>query len=265
MSILRNLAGAFMPHQEARRTPPTFLAALNAEVVHDVNGDESAVIYVNGTGTVNATYSVQGSPDGVNYGDLVCFPFPSLCVGGVIPQAGQPLIAESVNATTAQRMLCAPVGGLQKIRVRLTAYSSGTLAVNINSDACASINPYARDQKAATLLVSGTGLTGAAVTATLPAVAGLRHYIDRLSVVRSLTAAQTPTAAPTLVTTTNLSGAPQLTFGTDAGAQGADKELVLDFGGAGMAAISLGTATTIVCPVTAGVIWRVNVAYRLGL
>ena len=74
MSILKNLTNAFMPHLESRRSSAT-LAAVNAELVHDVNGDESATIFINGTGTLNATYSIQGSPDGVNYGDILCFPY----------------------------------------------------------------------------------------------------------------------------------------------------------------------------------------------
>lgn len=265
MSILKNLVNAFMPHLEARRTAPVVLSAQNAEVVHDLNGDESAVIFINGTGALNATYNVQGSPDGTNYFDLITYPYSPGCLGGTIPVAGQPLITEAVNAATVQRMLCAATGGLQKLRVRLTVYTSGNAAVNINSDSCASISPYVRDQKAATLMVTATAASGAAVTATLAAVAGLRHYIDRISVLRSLAAAQTAGAAPTVVTTTNLPGSPALTFGVDAGAQGADKELVLDFGGAGLAATAIGTASTVVCPVATGVIWRVNVAYRLGL
>ena len=33
---------------------------------------------------------------------------------------------------------------------------------------------------------------------------------------------------------------------------------------AGLAASAVNTATTVVCPVYTGVIWRVNVTYRLG-
>jgi hypothetical protein len=264
VSILKNLVNAFMPHLEARRSTAT-LAAVNAELVHDVNGDESAVIFINGTGTLNATYSVQGSPDGVNYADLVCYPYAPASVGGTLPQPGQPLASEAVNVATVQRMLCAAVGGLQKIRVRLTAYATGSAAIFINSDACASISPFVRDQKSATLMVSATGAASAAVTATLPAVTGLRHYIDRIWVNRSATALLTAAAAPTIVTTTNLPGTPALTFGNDAAAQGVDREQVMEFGGAGLAALLASTATTVVCPVYTGVIWRVNVAYRLGL
>lgn len=264
MSIQRNLSGAFMPHQEARRSTGT-LAALNAELVHDLNGDNSVVIFVNGTGTFNATYALDGSPDGVNFYSLVAFPYAPASVGGTLPQAGQPLVTEAVNAATVQRMLCAAVGGLQKVRIRLTAYTGGSAAVTINSDTADSISPYVRDQKAATLMVTATGAASAAVTATLPAVAGLRHYIDRVSVMRSATAALTAGATPVVVTTTNIPGTPALTFGSDAGGIGIDREQIMEFGGAGIAASAVNTATTIVCPVYTGVIWRVNVSYRLGL
>ena len=44
-----------------------------------------------------------------------------------------------------------------------------------------------------------------------------------------------------------------------------DKEARLDFGSTGLAATTLGTNTTVVCPAYTGVIWRVIVGYRLGL
>lgn len=264
MSILRNLLGNFMPHMEARTTTG-IMAALNAEVVHDVSGDASAVIFLNGTGTFNATYNIQGSPDGSNYFDLAAYPYAPGSLGGTLPQPGQPLISEAVNAAAVRRMLCVATGGLQKIRVRLTAYTSGSCAVTINSDECPSLSPHLRDQKAATLAVTATAAVSTAVTLTLPAVSGLRHYIDYISVVRSATTALTASATPVVVTTTNIPGSPALTFGSDAAGVGIDKELVLDFGGSGMAASAVGTATTVVCPVYTGVIWRVNAAYRLGL
>jgi len=265
MSILKNLLGAFMPHPESRRASGT-LSALNAELVLDVDGDDSAVVYLDGGGaTLNATYAVEGSPDGVNYFLLAAYPYAPGCAGGTIPVTAQPLASEAVNAASAKRMLCVAVGGLRKIRVRLSAYTAGSAAAVINADTCAPLLPYVRDQKAATLLITATAASGSAVTATLPAAAGFRHYIYRISVVRSLTTVQTASATPTLVTTTNMPGSPVLTLGTDGGALGVDKEAVLEFGGAGLSATAVNTATTIVCPATTGVIWRVNVAYRLGL
>lgn len=265
MSILRNLLGNFMPHFE-QRTVSGVLAAANAELVLDVSGDESALISIDGGGaTLNATYVIEGSVDGATYASLLAFPIPAFCLSGTIPQAGQPIVSEAVNSTSIRRVIGVAVGGLKKIRVRLSVFSTGSATVVINSDSCASISPYVRDQKAATLLVTATGAAAAAVTATLPAVAGLRHYVDFISVTRSATAALTASATPFVVTTTNIPGSPALTFGADAGGIGLDIEKKLDFGGSGISATAINTATTVVCPVWTGVIWRVNVAYRLGL
>jgi hypothetical protein len=264
MSILRNLLGNFMPHFESRRNSGV-LAANNAELVVDVNGDDSALIFINGTATFNATYNIQGSADGVNFCDLLAYPYSPGSVGGTLPQPGQPLVTEAVNSAVVQRLLCAGVGGLQKIRVRLTAYTSGTATVSINTDSCQSLSPYLRDQKAATLMVTSTGAAAAAVTATLPAVAGLRHYIYSVKVVRFATATLTAAATPVLVTTTNIPGSPVLSFPAEAAVQGSVYQDSLDYGGAGMASSAVNIATTIVCPATTGAIWRVNVAYRLGL
>ena len=266
MSILRNLLGSFMPHFEARRATGD-IAAANAEVVLDVSGDESVLIHLNGTGTFNATYVIEGTPDGTNYYPLLAFPVPQMCLGGTIPQAGQPIISEAVNAATIRRTICVAVGQLQKVRVRLSAYTGGTCTATINADERQSFSPYVRDQKAATLMVTATAAVGVAATATLPAVAGLRHYIDRISVVRSATAALTAAATPVLVhsDTTSIPGTPALTLGSDAGGIGVDKLFDFDFGSSGIAVTAINTATTVVCPAYSGVIWRVNVAYRLGM
>jgi hypothetical protein len=264
MSILRNLVGDFMPHGEARTTSGT-LAALNAEVVHNVNGDNTATIFLNGTGTFNATYNIQGSVDGVNYFDLLAFPYATASLGGTLPQPGQPIVSEVVNAATINRALSVATGSLKKIRVRLSAHTSGSAAITVVSDACDSVNLYLRDQKASTLIVSVTGAVSTSVTATLPAVLGLRHYIDRIDVQRSATAALATSATPVVVTTTNIPGSLALTFGSDSGVIGVDKMQIVDFGSSGMAVTATNTATTIVAPVYTNVIWRINVVYRLGL
>lgn len=264
MSILKNLLGNFMPHPEGRQTTGN-VAVINAEVVHDVSGDESATIYIVGTGTFNATYAIQGSADGVNYGDLLSYPYAPFSVGGTAPVPAQPLISEAVNAGTVQRLLCCNCGGLRKIRIRLTAYTGGSADITINSDSSASIHPNVVAQRAGTLNVTVTAAAGSTATCTLPAVVGLRHYIDRISVVRSATTALTAAAAPVLVTTTNIAGLPILTFGSDAAGIGLDKELVMDFGSSGAGTLLANTATTVVAPAYTGVIWRINTAYRLGL
>jgi hypothetical protein len=251
---------SFVPRREASGT----LAAINAEVVLALNGEASASIWINGTGTANGTYTIQGSADGINYADVLTYPMPQFCVGGTIPLAGQPIITEAVNAATVQRLLCVAVGQLKNLRLRLTAYTGGSFAVLMIADQNESISPYVRSQRSATLMVTATGAAGAAVTATLPALAGMRHYIDFISVTRFATALLTAGATPVLVTTTNISGAPVLSHPADAAGAGVATQQDLDFGASGVAATALNTATTVVCPVTTAVIWRVNVAYRLG-
>lgn len=264
MSIVRNLLGVFMPHPESRRTSGS-LAALSAEVVHTLDGDNSTTIHLNGTGTFTATYEIHGSPDGTNFYPLIAYPYAPASLGGTLPLPAQPLVTEAVSAAVVTRVLCVPTGGLRAVRIRLSAYTSGSAAVTINSDTNALINPYAKEQKAASLVVSTTAAVGVALTVSLPLVAGLRHYVDRISIVRSATAALTASATPVVVTTTNLPGALAFTFGSDAGGIGVNAEQVFDPGGSGLNALLAGTATTVVCPACVGVIWRVTVTYRLGI
>lgn len=264
MSLLRNLLGAFMPHPEARRSTAAGLAVNGAELVHDVNGDESATIFLNAPATLNATYNIQGTINGFDYFDILAYPYTPGCTGGTVPVAAQPMVSEVVT-TVVQRALSVAVGGLAKIRVRLTAYTSGTLAVAVNTDACAPLNPFTLDQKAATLILTNTGAAGAAVTVTLPSAPGLRHYIDAITIVRSATVLLTAAAVPLVITTTNLPGGLAFTMGADAAAVGADKIISADFGSVGLAAVAANAATTVVAPVATGSIWRLTVAYRLDL
>lgn len=261
MSILRNLLSEFMPHFEDRRFS-SVLATPSAELIATVNGDNNAIIYINGTGSVNATYNIEGSVDGVNYFAILAYLYSG--AGGAPPLPGQPIITEAVNATTIQRVLCCSVSGLSKVRVRLSAYTTGNIIVSINTTAEDSLSPYVRDQKASTLCVSTTAAVSTALTATLPAVTGLRHYIDFIKIDRVATAALTASATPVLVTTTNLPGSPVLTFGSDAGGIGIVETQILDFGSTGLSA-SASAATTVVAPIWTGVIWRMNISYRLGL
>lgn len=263
MSILRNLLGQFVPVRERRDIAGT-LGALNAEVVLPLNGDEHALVYVQNTNFIG-TIEFSGLGDAVaGFLPIVAYPYSVGCVGGTVPLAGQPLLTDALLAANTVRVYSVPVGQLRALRVRASSYTSGACAVTITSDVNFPLNT-AIESKPSTLFVTATGAAAAGVTATLPAVAGLRHVIDFIRVTRSASAALTAGAAPTVVTTTNMPGSPALTFGASADLQGVDRVEELNFGSTGLAASVLGTATTIVCPVTTGVIWRVNVAYRLGL
>ena len=264
MSLLRNLLNAYVPVRE-RREASGVLAALNAELVMDLNGDESALVYIQSNSLV-ATLEFTGcnNADGTQYFPIVAYPYSIGCAGGTVPLAGQPLLVDALVAGNTSRVYAVPVGQLKKLRIRLAAYTSGSSVCSVTTEAAASLS-NAIQSRPSTLLVSSTAVVSLAVTATLPAVAGLRHIIDFIQVRRSATAALTAAATPVLVTTTGLPGAPVLTFGADAGGVGIDKDDRLDFGGSGLAASALGAATTVACPAYTGVIWRINVSYRLGL
>ena len=111
----------------------------------------------------------------------------------------------------------------------------------------------------ATLAVTALSAANTAVTATLPAVAGQFHYITFIEIVKYAAAALTGAATPVTVTTTNLPGTPAFTF-TTAGAIGTSERDIYNPNKA-IKAAAVNTATTIVCPATTGVIWRVNVWY----
>jgi hypothetical protein len=108
-------------------------------------------------------------------------------------------------------------------------------------------------------MVTATGVAGAAVTLTLPGVSLLFHRIVSLEIEAYTTAARTGGTTPVLVTSTNLPGSPIWTFAT-AAAVGTTDTKFYNFPYSLVASAS-NTNTTIVCPATTSVIWRVNVVY----
>lgn len=268
MSIQRNLGGAFVPVREQRTTGTVLLAALNAEAVLSLSGDESIVIYINGSaGTLNCTFEFTGTVDGTNY-----FPVPVVPYYGTgaaaTPSFAQPMLSEAINTTAVQRVYCARVSQLKAFRVRMSAYTAGSADVCINSDAQKSLHPAIYDGRPTTLYVGATAAVGVAATATLPLVAGLRHYIDFISVQRIASAALVAgagTVAASVGTNLPAGFVGSFAFGQDAAIQGTMLEIKRDFGGTGLAALAPGVATVLTMPATTGVIWRIEVAYRLGL
>jgi len=199
MAQIYNLNDTYVPIRERRRTTGT-LAALKAEVVHQLNGDEAAKIYINAAvGTWNATLEFTGTVDGTNYFPIPVFPDALACTGGTIPISAQPLLIEAINTTSVIRTYSVSTGQLAAIRVRASVFTAGSADVTIISDPENSSHPHASGaNRNATLAVTATGAASAAVTATLPLVAGLRHYIDFIQVIRSATAALTASATPAI-------------------------------------------------------------------
>lgn len=264
MSILKNAAGVIVPVRESRRKVAT-LGALNAEVVLELDGDESAIIHVLSGGLVGTVeFSAAYDNTSSNFHAIPVYPVANAAVGGTAPVSSRPLVQEALTTAQGIRSYCVSVGQFRALRVRLGAYTSGNASVTLTSDPVGT-NHLGIQAKTMTELVSVTAAVGVAVTATLPAVVGLRHIIDFVEVTRSATAGLTPAAAPVVITSTNLPGSFALTCGQDAGGVGVDKDMLADFGGTGLAATATNTNTTIVCPAYVGVVWRINVGYRLGI
>lgn len=263
MSILKTSGGIEIPIRQRREINGT-LAALSAEVALDLNGDQNATVTLICNSFVG-TIDFFGASDSTSasYYPIACFPSALGSVGGTTNAPGQPQLTDTITAASTIRVYNIPVGQIRRMRVRVVAFTSGTATCNIITDVGPSINTAIMGTPN-TLISSTTAAMAAALTATLPAVPGFRHVIDFIRITRSATAALVAAATPVIITTTNIPGSLALTLGQDAGGIGVDRELVLDFGSTGMACLLPNTPTTIVCPAYVGVIWRINVSYRLS-
>lgn len=225
------------------------LAAANAEVVIPADGASSLVLDVRGTYV--GTLAVEGSPDGVNWTAIP-----------VRPVNAASLLYVITLASAATGPFIGRTFGFRLIRVRMTAFTSGSAAVMLSQ------NIAVVDDSMVSLvtptLVTSVGASAAAVTLTLAAPgAGLRQYLTYLSINRFAAAVLTAAAAPVTVTTTNLPGSLAFSFAADAAALGTIDRWREDFAYP-LAASAQNTAVTIVCPATTGVIWRVTAGYYVA-
>lgn len=191
---------------------------------------------------------------------------PTHAVTGTFWQATQPVSGPLTD--TQLRAAAVPVSGTfwqatQPVSGPLTDAQLRASAVPVSgplSDAqlrAAAVG--VQDKTANTLAVTGTAAAAAALTVTLPAVVGQFHYIEAIEVTAYSTAARTGAATPVVVTTTNLPGNPAFTFASAAAIGTTDRYTIQPTHPLRSAAAN--TATTIVCPATAGILWRVNVVY----
>lgn len=256
-STLNRLAisanGALPPNSDP--TGSGTITALNGTVVATVNGCSSIVISV--TGVWVATLNIEGqASDGVWTQILGEIPLGSL-----------------TGSFTINGLVVVPCGGYFQVRIRAALFTSGTATITWNAGTGVNVvqpinlNPSALSatvyQIPATLGVTATGASGAAVTLTLPAAAGLFHYITHIEIVAYTSLARVGAAAPVLVTSTNMPGAPVWDFATAAAIGSADKQ-PFEFSRPVKSSV-VNTATTIVCPATTSIIWRVTIFYYTGV
>lgn len=221
------------------------LAALNAETFFDCNGHATAMIDIRGTFVGTAV--IEATVDGTNYIALAAYNLTT---------------AAYVASVTAAANLAVNTAGFRRVRVRCSAYTSGTMVVTMRG----SIADFSTiiERIPATSGITATGAAGAAVTLTIPAAgAGLFHYISWIRIEHFASALLVAAAAPVIVTTTNIPGTPSFNFRADAAAQGTLTEKVIQ-NDMPIRSSAANTATTVVCPLTTSVLWRATAAYRVG-
>jgi hypothetical protein len=178
-----------------------------------------------------------------------------------IPAVNQATEAIALT-TTATGMFILSVAGFKRVRVRCSAFTSGTTVLYLRASQAS--NQVKSQLIPAGTWVTATGASGAAVTATLPAAgAGLFHYITEIQIVKFAVALLTAGATPVIVTTTNLTGSPAFSFAADAALQGTTEKQQFETTQP-MKSTTANTATTIVCPATTNLIWRINCLYYIG-
>lgn len=230
------------------------ITALNGTVVVTTNGCSSIMFSV--TGVWVATLNIEAQASDGTWTQVL----------GEIP------LGSLTGSFTTNGIVVVPCGGYFQVRIRAALFTSGTATVTWNEGAGVNVVqpinllPTAFNATVyeipATLGVSTTGVSGAAVTLTLPAAAGVFHYITHLEIVAYTSLARLGVAAPVLVTSTNISGGPVWDFSTAAAIGTADK-LAFDFARPVKSAV-VNTATTIVCPATTSIVWRVTAFYYTG-
>lgn len=230
---------------DARAVSAT-LNALNAETVTDLNGQTTVTVQV--LGTFTATLLLEGTVDGTNYTALPMFNY--------ISKAYAPAISAATIVTCQ-------IAGFRRVRVRCSAYTSGSAAVSCRYSSGVDLIQTA--SLPATSLQTVTAAVNTAATLTLAAGgAGVFHYISSIRIEQYLAVAVAAgAAAPLIVTTTNLTGAPAFNFPVKV--QGLGEMNVTDIQiQSPLRSTAANTATTIVCPANVATIWRITAAFRLG-
>jgi hypothetical protein len=223
---------------------------LNGELIIDCDGCSSFLLDLRGT--FNGTVEVSGcsTVDGATYTVIPVVPVNTNSRSYVASVAG-----------TTPGLWEGKCGGYSKIRARCSAFSSGPILVNLV--ACNGVLDDSLNRLITPLIVTTTAAVGVGATLTLPAVAGLKHYLTYLRLIKFAAAALTPAATPVLVTTSNLPGTLAFSLPADAAAQGTEFIYSEDYARP-IAASAQGTNTTIVAPPTPNIIWRLSAGYYLA-
>lgn len=233
------------------RTITTTLSALNAEAIMDLNGQAVAVFDLR-TAAGSLTLVFEGTVDGTNYFGIPAF-----------DNSTEAYIAAVISTTTFARTYIVGCSGYRRIRVRVSAFTSGTMVVALRAS-MADFAIYARPYPSL-LHVTATAAVNTGSTATLPAAgAGLFHYITKVELVKLYNVVGVAAGAGHIITTTNLPGNPSFTTEQLASAAGTVAK-VIDWTLANPLKSSVAnTNTTFVATAQLQTIWRWNISYYVG-
>lgn len=196
------------------RPVSALLGVLNSEVLMDLNGAKTATFDVR-SGAGALTFLVEASIDGTNYFAVPIFAINQLLVAVQVTEVFVPSV---VVATTINAQYTVDVSGYRRVRLRVSAYTSGNITVAARAS-IADLVGYAR-QIPTTSFVTATAAANTLATATLPAAGvGMFHYITSIMLMRSATAVLAGTAT-IIHTSTNLPGSPAWSVGNAMAAGG---------------------------------------------
>jgi hypothetical protein len=241
------VAGTLHPRESL--TVSGTLGALNAEVITDCDG--SATVAVDLRGTFSMTVEVSGTVDGTNW---ILIPVRS-AVGGAFLSA---------IVGTASGVWMASCSGFDRVRARVTAHTSGSATATLLASTSL-FDDFAKNGSVTSTTATTVGSapsTATTLTIASPG-AGLRHYLTYISISRFAAALLVAAAAPVTVTTTNIPGALAISFPAEAALQGTIDRRQEDFA-LPIMTTAQGTATTIVCPATTNVIWRITAGFYVA-
>lgn len=223
------------------------IASLNAEVALNLNGESTVTIDMR-TSAFSGTITVQGTIDGTNYVTIPVYnPLTELYV---------------TTFTAAGQWVLTNIAGFRTVRCIATSFSSGSATVNLS--ASLGVSAVYSKPIPANLTATTVGTSGSATTLTISSGgAGLYHYLCYLRIDRFAAALLTAAATPVTVTTTNISGSAAFTFPADAAAQGTVYTQEIS-PSAPIKSTNAATNTTIVCPATTNVIWRITAIYYVA-
>jgi hypothetical protein len=223
------------------------LAAANAEIV--LPSDSCGTVALDLRGTFNLSVEISGTVDGTNWTPIPIRPVNQTAVAYAAAISG-----------SVQGLWVGSCIGYRSVRARCTAFTSGSATATLTTSNAPLDQTLAGTSTPSIGTIVGAAAAAATLTLASPGV-GLRHYMTYLRIVRFASAALTASATPVTITTTNLPGSLAFTCAADALQLGQRDIVVAEDFAYPIAASAQNAATTIACPATPGVIWRVTAGF----